>query len=448
MLENQKWIRFEDDILTEWQQARDEGRLVDEYKDTCVELSAQPESDSKSAFAAELFDRLSAAPVDEAFPYKEPSGLDEIRAVRPPKRHSFSNRLTPEELHDKLTGAWTGRIAGCMLGKPVEGYLRDRLTKLLKGTDNWPLSRYMTASAFSEELIQQLRVNPDACWADNMDGRAPVDDDTNYTVFALKLIETYGREFRPNDVLEAWLSWIPMFGTFTAERAAYRNAAAGLLAPQTARHRNPFREWIGAQIRGDFFGYINIGEPEKAAEMAWKDACISHTKNGIYGEMFVAAMIAAAAVCDDMVAVVEAGLDEIPHQSRLRFSIELVIDWHHNGLSFDEITDRIHELYDESQSHGWCHTIPNAMIVVAALLCGERDFGKTICLAVQAAFDTDCNGATAGSVLGIMLGRCAIPDCWSEPFQDRTATAIFEYTDITVSELVEKTRNVFRTPAL
>ncbi len=98
--------------------------------------------------------------------------MDEIIAARPQKRHSFSNRLTPEELHDKLTGAWTGRIAGCMLGKPVEGYLRDRLTKLLKGTDNWPLSRYMTASAFSEELIQQLRVNPDACWADNMDGRA------------------------------------------------------------------------------------------------------------------------------------------------------------------------------------------------------------------------------------------------------------------------------------
>ncbi len=79
MLENQKWVRFEDDILTEWQQARDEGRLVDEYKDACVELSAQPESDSKSAFSAELFDRLSAPPLTKPF---------RIRSRRVGRNHS------------------------------------------------------------------------------------------------------------------------------------------------------------------------------------------------------------------------------------------------------------------------------------------------------------------------------------------------------------------------
>lgn len=443
MLENQKWIHFEQDILIEWQQAKDEGRMVDTLRDACIEMSEQPPSPAKTIAAEEMLHKLDSAPTDEHYLYCEPSDLDGIRAERPEKRHNFVTNGDDDRLRDKLTGAWTGRVSGCMLGKPVEGYLRERLVKLLKGTQNWPLTGYITSDKFTDELVKEVFIDPNACWADKFDGIAPIDDDTNYTVFALKLIETYGKDFRPNDVLEAWLSWIPMFCTFTAERAAYRNAAAGMLAPQTALHKNPYREWIGAQIRGDFYGYINFGNTEKAAEMAWKDACISHTKNGIYGEMFVAAMVAAAGVCDNVLTIIEAGLDEIPVKSRLRKEIDLVIECHKCGLSFDEMTDKIHQLYDESQSD-WCHTLPNAMIVVAALLYGNKNFGKTICMAVQAAFDTDCNGATAGSVLGAMLGAGGIPTCWSAPYNNRLATATFEYTDVTIPELVEKTIQIIK----
>jgi len=216
-------------------------------------------------------------------------------------------------------------------------------------------------------------------------------------------------------------------------------AANGLLAPETATHFNPYREWIGAQIRADFFGYINIGHPDLAAEMAFRDARISHIKNGIYGEMFVAAMIAAAAVCDDVVTVIEAGLDEIPARSRLRKDIQTVLEWYTAQWTYDQCITEIHKLYDESDGHGWCHTNPNAMLVVTALLYGDKDFGKSVCMAVQPGFDTDCNGATTGSILGMMLGEKRIPHCWIEPHQNWLATSIQGYPKVSVETLVEAT---------
>lgn len=377
------------------------------------------------------------------YPFVEPSELKGILDQRRPVRHKFENKLSSEELKSKITGAWIGRISGCLLGKPVEGFKRNQLEALLKITDNYPMNRYITRNQIPENFAQTIGYDAvrfkERCWADSINSIAPVDDDTNYTVFALKLIEHYGKDFCPDDVLEAWLSWIPMFSTCTAERVAYRNAAMGMYAPETALYNNPYREWIGAQIRGDFFGYINPGDPEKAAEMAWRDACISHVKNGIYGEMFVAAMIAAAAVCEDINTIIEAGLDQIPEKSRLFSDIKQVLSWYESGKSAEIIINNIHQKYDEYDPHGWCHTNSNAMIVVMALLYGNKEFGKSICLAVQAAFDTDCNGATVGSIIGMMLGQNQIPPYWYECYNSRLSTTIIGYTEVTLEQLVDKT---------
>ena len=245
-------------------------------------------------------------------------------------------------------------------------------------------------------------------------------------------------------MLEAWLNWVPMFATCTAERVAYRNAATGLCAPETATWCNPYREWIGAQIRGDFFGYINPGDPARAAEMAWRDASISHVRNGIYGEMYAAALIAAAAVCGDMMTVIEAALDEIPAKCRLRRDIDQVIAWHAEGMDVLDVMDEIHRLYDEHDQHDWCHTNSNAMIVTMALLYGGGDFGKTIGYAVMTGFDTDCNGATAGSVVGIMLGEGKIPDYWTSFYNRKLNTSISGYNVVTIDELAAKTLELIK----
>jgi ADP-ribosylglycohydrolase len=213
----------------------------------------------------------------------------------------------------------------------------------------------------------------------------------------------------------------------------------GYAPPESAIYKNPYREWIGAQIRGDYFGYINPGNPERAAEMAWRDASISHIKNGIYGEMFAAAMIACAAVTADVEQIIEGGLGEIPYTSRLYEDVQSVLEVYRSGASQKACFDLIHSRYDEYSQHGWCHTNSNAMIVAASLLYGGGDYGKSICMAVETGFDTDCNGATVGSVLGMANGIQSISDYWTNPIQDTLHTTIFGVGTVKISDRVKLT---------
>ena len=448
MLEKQMWMKYPAELLLEWKQAKDEGKEVDYLKDICQQVSLKADARDYSDLAKEIRNKLLNSPVESNYPYVEPSSLEDIIDQKPSRRHTLINSLTDDQLKNKLAGAWIGRISGCLLGKPVEGFKRERLNTLLTLTNNYPMHKYILEADLNSEIKEKIDYTSlklwQKCWADTIGGIAPIDDDTNYTVFGLKLIKEYGKDFRPNDVLEAWLSWIPMFATCTAERIAYRNAAMGMYAPQTAIYNNPYREWIGAQIRGDFFGYINPGNAEKSSEMAWRDASISHVKNGIYGEMFIAAMIAAAAVCDDIITIIEVGLDEIPQNSRLRRDIELVLEWYNENLSETQVIDRIHQTYDENDQHGWCHTNSNAMVIVMALLYGKKDFGKSICLSVQAAFDTDCNGASVGSIVGSLVGGDAIPEYWYKIYNQKLATSISGYNEVTVEQLVKETMEVIK----
>jgi len=253
------------------------------------------------------------------------------------------------------------------------------------------------------------------------------------------LLERKGAGFTPADVAHFWLSYIPLLNTCTAERIAYRNLANGLGPPASAGFRNPYREWIGAQIRADFFGYAAAGDPPLAAELAWRDASISHVKNGIYGEMWAAAMIAAALVTDDLPTIIEAGLGQVPRTSRLHEAVRDVLAWHAGGLGYDDAVARLHQRWDEKNGHHWCHTISNAQVVAIGLLWGEGDYGRSICRAVQPCFDTDCNGATVGSILGAIHGSAALPQKWTGMIHNKLRTAVRE------NELLDLTNAAKRT---
>ena len=110
--------------------------------------------------------------------------------------HAFEKKTpTEEELFDKILGAWYGRICGCLLGKPVEGVKYDELTDFLKCSGNFPMTRYICRKDIDRKGIRT------SCLAGEKP-YVPWDDDTNYMVLAQILIEKYGKDFTPKNMME------------------------------------------------------------------------------------------------------------------------------------------------------------------------------------------------------------------------------------------------------
>jgi ADP-ribosylglycohydrolase len=373
----------------------------------------------------------------EDFPYREPSDLSEIRAERPPAPRDYRDRLSEKDLEDKIHGAWLGRIAGCILAKPVEGWSRQQIEHYLNFYDAYPLTDFIP---YEEGVVPEGERKPGLldCTRGRIE-RGARDDDTDYTVLGLTILENHGLDFTSRLVANRWMVHMPYHMVYTAERCAYRNFVNNIFPPDSASVRNPYREWIGAQIRADAWGYVSPGMPERAAEFAYRDASVSHVKNGIYGEMWVAAAIAAAFVEKDVRRVLEMSLAEIPHNCRLAEALRDVLDWTMEDPDWQTTWDRMHEKYGH---YHVVHTINNAVVVALSLLHGNSDFGKTICIATMCGLDTDCNGATAGSIAGTILGAHRLPERWHRPLHDRLDTSLSFVSECRISDLAERTLKI------
>ncbi len=431
--------RYPSDILAEYKQCIEEGLDVEKHKEFFESVAAMENGEEKNRLSDKIFELVINSDIRPDYKYNEPNDLEGIRSLRKP--YEIVGDIPEKDvLRKRLIGAWTGRACGCLLGKTVEGIRTDEFIPFLKETGNYPMHRYILSTDVTEDIKKRYKFFAyDKAFADTVDGM-PVDDDTNYVVLSQLIVEQYGRNFKSEDVANAWLRYQSVHSYFTAERTAYINFINCIMPPASAMYKNVCREWIGAQIRGDYFGYINPGKPEIAAEMAYKDACISHVKNGIYGEMFVSAMLACAAQTESIDDIILGGLSQIPATSRLYEAVMKICNDYKNGVSVDEVFKYIHSQYDEHTDHGWCHTISNAMIVVAGLLYGEGDFGKSICTAVGMAFDTDCNGATVGSILGMRGGIDCIDDYWKKPVNGKIHTSIFGVGTVDIEKAVDKSR--------
>ncbi|SDU81549.1 ADP-ribosylglycohydrolase family protein [Jiangella alkaliphila] len=390
------------------------------------------------ALAAELLDEVDARP--SPFDASEPTALDELRAAWPAGGRA-AGHVAGSPSFDRVHGAWLGRAAGCLLGKPVEKVSRAGIREILEATGRWPLDDWFTAKGLTDDVAARWpwnRRSATTSLAENIDGM-PEDDDLNFPMLNLALLETRGADFTTEDVAEAWLASLPAGRVFTAERVAYRNLLLGHLPPATATVRNPFRDWIGAQIRGDVFGWARPGDPAGAAALAWRDAVLSHTRNGVYGELFAAAACAAALVASSVDEVLDAGLSVVPASSRYAEAVRFARSAAAAEPDWEAVVDAVEARYGHLH---WVHVLNNAALVVAALVHGGGDYERSITAVVSGGWDTDSNGATVGSIAGALTGAAALPSRWIAPLRNRVSTTLAGFDGIGFDALAARTMTV------
>lgn len=318
-------------------------------------------------------------------------------------------QINIHEFRDKVLGCWQGKNIGGTLGAPMEG------TRQLGDI-----------SFYTQETA----------------GRPAPNDDLDLQLVWLLAVEQNGA-YRLNERIlgEYWMRYIT--GPWNEYGTAKGNIAAGLCPPLSGFCNNA--EWQnsnGAWIRSEIWACLFPGAPDEAARFAWMDACVDHCGDGIYAEIFTAALESAAFVEQDLLRLIDIALARIPDDCRIARSVKLARFCHQEGIDWRTARNR---LVEESADLGWFQAPANVGFVVLGLLYGQGDFGKSLCIAVNCGDDTDCTGATVGAVLGIVKGRSGIPAEWIEPIGETIRTvAIDPFHAEAPADLDELTERVIR----
>lgn len=385
-----------------------------------------------------IADALALAPRQDGWRYVEPS--DEASLTG--HLHSVPRlNVDPDDVLSRLQGAWLGRCVGNTMGKPVEGLLRSEVQTYLKATGQWPQTGYLPLLEELPPGVSHLHESAPFASAGLFED-VPRDDDIDWTILGLHLMEHYGDNLTTEVIAREWLDRLPFTQTFTAERAAYRNLLRGLRATEAALVDNPYREWIGALIRGDIFGYVRPGDPGAAAALAYRDASLTHVGNGIYGELWAAGLVAAAFGTADPRVALSAALSCIPPTSRLAEAQREVLDLHATGTTVDGALAWV----DERLGHyNWVHTINNAALISIGLLWGT-DFVTSVAITISGGRDTDSNAATVGSVYGVLHGLAAIPESLVGTTHVRVSSAVRGFDRMPIAELASRTYRIATLP--
>ncbi|MGB5847656.1 MAG: ADP-ribosylglycohydrolase family protein [Ignavibacteriaceae bacterium] len=230
-----------------------------------------------------------------------------------------------------------------------------------------------------------------------------------------------------------------------ANQAARYNILNGVMPPESGHWLyNPHADDIDYQIEADFAGLMNPGMPNSASEISDKIGHIMNYGDGWYGGVYVGAMYTLAFIADDVHYVVEEALKAIPEESKYYRVISDVISWYkENPDDWKETWFKVQKKWGEDigcpdgvySIFNIDATINSAWIVLG-LLYGEGDFGKTLSVSTRAGDDSDCNPASAGGILGTMLGYNNIPEYWKQGLA-AVEPLDFKYTTISLIDVYE-----------
>ncbi|UVI30141.1 ADP-ribosylglycohydrolase family protein [Paenibacillus spongiae] len=288
-----------------------------------------------------------------------------------------------EDFASRIYAGWLAQIVGGALGTAIEGYTSEKLK-----------------AKFGD--IRHYVRKPNT-----------YNDDITFEIAFLSAFDKQGYEVTSDTIAEEWVALVP--SGWSAEEIALKNIRTGIYPPESGYRNNPFREWIGAQMRGAICGMVAPGNPKEAARLAWKDGVVSHAGNGVLGEIFNAVFVSLAFVEKDIRKIVELSVEAIPSDSEYYDFVSTALEWCRQHEDWQQTWALCEEKFKE---YNWIHAYPNAMAEVVALWYGNGDFDETLHIIAMVGQDVDCNAAQIVSALGIMNGLGTIDSKWTDPIGD------------------------------
>lgn len=337
-------------------------------------------------------------------------------SAKEPNRNEFLS-ITKNALLDKIKGGWTGQAIGCTFGGPTEFRFKGTFIP-----DYQPIP-------WTKDSLKWFFDNAPGLY-----------DDIYMDLTFVDVFERQGLEAPTESFAQAFAK--AGYSLWHANQAARYNILNGIGPPESGHWlHNPHADDIDFQIEADFAGLMSPGMANAAAEICNKIGHIMTYGDGYYGGVFVAAMYSLAFFGSDIHQVVEEALKVIPSQSLYGQTIRDVIQGHReNPKDWKETWFRIQKKWAEDVGCPEGIFSPfnidakvNSAWVVLGLLFGDGDFGRTISISARAGDDSDCNPATAGGILGTMLGYSKIPDFWCQGLSE-VENLDFKYTTISLAE--------------
>lgn len=333
--------------------------------------------------------------------------------------------ISKAEYRDKVRGCWLGKNIGGTLGAPFEA---------------------VRSAADIDFYTHDLSI-----------GALP-NDDLDLQLSWLCAAERFGTAVDAKILAEYWITTImPNWAEYGVGKT---NLRLGLEPPVSGGFCNAFKDSNGAWIRSELWACLMPGHPELAVRYAYQDAIVDHADEGVYAEVFTAALESAAFVESDLYKLIEIGLSYIPKDCDVAKAVQLVIDCYKSGIDWKAARIKLlTEMPDSfgAQFHGtpnpdnlpqssWGYDAPsNIGLVALGWLYGEGDFSRSICIAAGCGEDGDCTTATLGAILGTILGASNLPEKWIEPIGDEIKTCSLNLVSSmiqvpkTVTELTDRT---------
>lgn len=284
-------------------------------------------------------------------------------------------------LYDKIYACWLGKNIGGTLGTPVEG------CKEVMHLEWYP------------------RLDPN--------GALP-NDDLDLQLVNLHAMENSGVRLSAEHIAAEWREHV----YFPWDEYGYSGTAMrlGFKPPFSGQFDNTFTDCMGSPIRSEIWAAVAAGKPRLAAYFAWQDAVVDHAGGeGVFGEIFNAALEAAAYTSSDVPSLIREALTYIPTTSRVYRAVDHILTLFEQGVELSQAREII--LRDHGR-YNFTDAPQNIAFELAGLLWG-KDFEDAILKVVNLGYDTDCTVATCGAILGILLGRDGIPQKWAAPIGDR-----------------------------